>query len=504
MTLARLLSIRKSIYLEFFIIFSIALLARGNGIFSINWSCDDFLSIDESTGIGYAISQASQLRVFAALTTRIMGWLGAGFPPLGAFWNASHTASMVVFALALRKLWIPKSASIYGILIGLLFTLFPYHINLLAFQLQHPSMVMSYLTGAFAIANFNKEGWWKWVSVLAFAASLSYQTMISYFIAAGLILLLIQAANHWLQPQPKTIETNLRKTITYFIILVLGVITNFAISLLALRILHIAASDRATFAGLHQWPEKAQLIANHIKRTAYGKEPSMARSTKILQSLLWLVVALGLSRDFLLNAGNRKRLIAFLPLMLAVSAFTIAAAFLPTILMSHTSENPRNLLATVLFACGLVSLSSLMKNRGLKISAIGLACLLSLSYAVITNTLSVDMSRLTQRDLSNASRMVERLNQLSGNQKVRTVVFVGSMTPGEQLKGREYFQSGFQVEWAKLPLLQEASGQKFALPNESDRAKVASLARQLPPWPASGSVAVDGDVGVIVLSKAKS
>lgn len=501
MAFERLFSIRKSALFEFLVVFIIAVLARGNSIFGLNWSCDDFLSIADSDGLGYAVSQASQLRVFAALTTRLVGWLGGSFPPIGSLWGAAHTAAMVVFALALRKLWIPRSASVYGILIGLLFTLFPYHINLLAFQLQHPSMVMSYLTGAYGLANFNKPGWWQWTSVLAIAASLSYQTMISYYVAAGLVLLVIQLFRQWSTPAHGAPAADFRPVFDYIKLIALGVVSYLFISLLSLRLLGLPTSERTAFAGLDSWRDKLQLVVNHLKRTAYGKEPSMARSTKLLQSMLWLVVATGLSTDLLRQPQKSRKALLFLPILLAVSALTVAAAFLPTILMDHTSENPRNLLATVIFGGGLLALSSLMISRRLKIVAISLASLLALSYAIITNTLSVDIARLANRDLLNATQMVARLNQLSGEKTVRTVVFMGSFSPNQYLQGREHFQSGFQVNWAQLPLLQEATGQMFTPPTETDRAKVTALASNRPAWPAEGSIAVDGDVGLIVLSQ---
>jgi hypothetical protein len=168
--------------------------------------------------------------------------------------------------------------------------------------------------------------------------------------------------------------------------------------------------------------------------------------------------------------------------------------------MDHTSENPRNLLATVLLAAGLVALASLLVNRPMKIVAITLAGLLALPYALITNTLSIDLARLTTRDFLQASRMVDRLDQLSAANKLRTVVFIGDYSPSRHLSGREYYQSGFSVPLAQLALLQEASGQVFASPSSSDQEKAMRLSAKLPPWPAPGSIAVEGDVGVVVLS----
>jgi hypothetical protein len=274
----------------------------------------------------------------------------------------------------------------------------------------------------------------------------------------------------------------------------------FGLALLSLKLFAIEGSSRTEFAGLDAAQEKFQLLLNHLKRTAYGKEPSMVRSPKLLQSSLWAVVISGLSLNLLRRSRAGSVAIVFIGLSVLISIAIVASAFLPTILMGHTSENPRNLLATVVFAAGLVALANLVVNRPMKIVAIALAGLLALSYALITNTLSIDLARLTTRDFLQASRMVERLDQLSVANNLRTVVFIGDYSPASNLRGHEYYQSGFSVPWAQLPLLREASGQMFANPSSSDQEKAKRLSAKLPPWPAPGSVAVEGDIGVVVLS----
>ncbi|MFM7268353.1 MAG: glucosyltransferase domain-containing protein [Cyanobium sp.] len=407
-----------------------------------------------------------------------------------------------MFALALRRLWIPGSASIYGILIGLLISLFPYHINLLSFQLQHPSMVMSYLTGAYAVANVDRRGWRRWLSVLAIAASLSYQTMIAYFIAAGLVLFLILLLRREQPGDQRLVKASRwRPLLAYIQLLGFGLIAYLVFSLLAVRMAGVPVSGRTSFAAVDALPQKLQLIINHIKRTAFGKEPSLVRSSKLMQSALWAVVGVGLLAE---RWRSERRLLA-LALVIAslgvVPLLIVASAFLPTILMDHTSENPRNLLATVVFAAGGLALSSLLGSRTLRLAAVVLVAGMVLSYGVSTNALSVDQARLTSRDLLQASRMVERLDQLKGDKPVRSVVFSGSYTPATGLRGREYYQSAFQVPWAKVPMLQEATGQVFQEPSEAERAAMLKLAADRQPWPAKDSVAVQGDVGLIVLGK---
>ncbi|MEB3243189.1 MAG: hypothetical protein VKO44_06085, partial [Cyanobacteriota bacterium] len=482
--------------------FLIALLARGNAIFTLTWACDDLLSLADPTGAYFSQDQFSQLRFLGSAAIRLASWLGASFPTSGVLWNASHTAATVVFALALRRLWIPGSASIYGILIGLLFTLFPYHINLFAYQIQHLPMTACYLSGALGLATYNKRGAWQWLSALAIAGSLSYQTMISYYVAAGLILLIINLFQYASDENNSSFIHHAKPSFRYLKIICLAIILYLFLASLIVKLLGLPASTRSTFASADQWQDKVQLIYNHLKRTTFGIERSLGRSTKLMQSALWLTVSSGLAWQIVRQRAKRRKLVWFLPALALISAAAIAAAFLPTILLQHTSENPRNLMATVIFVGGFLSLSSLLTERRIKVLALALAALIGLSYALVTNSLSVDLARLSQRDLLNANRMVAQLNQLSGGpQHLRTVVFTGFFSPTAGLRGAEYFQSAFAVKWGQLAILQEATGQTFSQPTPADQHKAASLALNRPAWPAPGSVVVEGDLGLIVLSQ---
>jgi hypothetical protein len=324
--------------------------------------------------------------------------------------------------------------------------------------------------------------------------------MIAYFVAAALVLALILAYRHLQSAGATRLAVSFAPLGNYLQVIVLGLVAYFGLSLLTLKLFAIEGSNRTTFAGLDSTQQKVQLLLNHLKRTAFGKEPSMVRSPKVLQAGLWSVVISGLSLKLLRRSRGLSVAMILIGLSVLISIAIVASAFLPTILMEHTSENPRNLLATVLLAAGLVALASLVASRPMKMVAIVLAGLLALSYALITNTLNIDLARLTTRDFLQASRMMERLDQLSPASKLRTVVFVGDFSPSGNLSGREYYQSGFSVPWAKLPLLQEASGRLFALPSSLDLDRAKRLSAKLPSWPAAGSVLVDGDVGVVVLS----
>ncbi|MEB3243403.1 MAG: hypothetical protein VKO44_07180, partial [Cyanobacteriota bacterium] len=57
-----LVTTKKSFLFEFLVVFLIALLARGNAIFTLTWACDDLLSLADPTGAYFSQDQFSQLR----------------------------------------------------------------------------------------------------------------------------------------------------------------------------------------------------------------------------------------------------------------------------------------------------------------------------------------------------------------------------------------------------------------------------------------------------------
>ncbi len=282
-------ALEKPIFFEFLVAFSIVLIVRGSAIFGVVWSQDDFLHLYDPYGQGFIDAQVSMLRPSGALVTLITNLLGATHPTNGALWASLHAGSMVLFGLALRKLWIPGSPPIYGIICALIFALYPAQNNLFTYQIAHPIMAANYCLAAYALMFYDKGGWRTVVSIAALAFALGYQIMFSLIVIAALIMLAIRAC--WCLTgtgrRVRSAETIFAPVAALFACLAAAVIVYFFSSKLILVLYGAAESSRASFAGLDAFPEKVSQVYAHLKRLAYGNgEPSHPVSVKLLQMLL--------------------------------------------------------------------------------------------------------------------------------------------------------------------------------------------------------------------------
>jgi hypothetical protein len=501
----RPLTARQPILVEFLIAFAIVLIVRGSAIFGVSWSQDDFLQIYDPSGDAFIGAQTSMLRASGALVTIIVNWLGASHPTNGSLWSGLHAGSMVVFGLALRQLWIPGSASIYGIANALIFALFPGQSNLWSYQIAHPVMTANYCMAAFALVSYAKGGWRTLASILAIAFALGYQIMLSLFLVATLILLAIRLNSLVFSgDQPsRQVRSYLSPVFALMGCLMAGLVVYFITSKLAVDLSGAGQSSRASLAGLGDVPDKASLLFAQLKQLAYGRgEATLPSSVKLIQlTLLGSVLS---ASSFVAYRGFRKRARAA-GYVFIISLILLAAAIsirIPTILLAYTAENNRVLMGTAVFWSGIFSMSSAAGPLMLKRCGLILGALLVSAYAIITNSICADFVRLNQREMLMASRMVERLAELPDSGRLRTVVLVGFGTqPGRDLRSKDMIWSALNSSMA-TGVLREASGEDFENPSPADREVALSASKDMPSWPHPGSAAIVGDVGVVVLGKA--
>jgi hypothetical protein len=500
----RPLTARLPIFSEFLLAFAIVLIVRGSAIFGVSWSQDDFLQIYDPSGEALIKVQYSMLRASGALVTLIVNWLGATHPTNGSLWSGLHAGSMVVFGLALRQLWIPGTASIYGIANALIFALFPGQSNLWSYQIVHPMMTANYCLAAFALVSYAKGGWRTMASIGAIAFALGYQIMLSLFLVATLILLVIRMNSLVLsggQPSREA-RSYLSPAFALMGCLLAGLVVYFVTSKLALDLSGAGQSSRASLAGLGELPDKASLLVAQLKQMAYGRgEATLPSSVKLIQ--LMLLGSVLTASSFVAYRSLQQRVSAA-AYVLVVSLILLAAAIsirIPTILLAYTADNDRVLMGTAVFWSGIFSMSSAAGPLLLRRSGLILGALLVSAYAIITNSICADFVRLNQRELLMASRMVERLALLPDYGRLRTVVLVGFGTqPVRDLRGKDMIWSALNSSMA-TGVLREASGEGFANPSSADREVALSASRAMPIWPHPGSTAIVGDVGVVVLGK---
>jgi hypothetical protein len=499
------LEARVSIYIEFAIAFAIVLIARGSAVTAINLMGDDFYFwAFDSDATSLASSFIAQLRAPAAVLVRLFTWLGAQVPFAGSLWAASASAGLVSFGLALRSTWIPGSASIYGVTLALMFALFPYHNNLILFTIVTPFIGVFLLCGALAMVFCDQGGWKTLASIVAFAIAVSYQAFFSYFlIAFGFMLAIMVCRLMFIQQVPVRAWLDYLKPLG---VRLLCFFAGVALSVLVGKLMIVLvgsgeAASRTSFASLQELPEKIQILKGHLLRFTLRRETNVPRGVKIVQLLLLGSVMVGIGKVVARSCTRNRKLIVYPLILAAVLAVCACLPMFPMIMLSHTSLNPRVLAGIAVFWAGVFSLASLTSSLRLRALSLILAMVVVASYAFITNAISVDFSILNMRDRLAANRMVERLSLLPGYDKVRTYVVTGSR-PGfnmQNLTSVDYFSSSLNIPWSAPSVIGDMSGRTYRLPSPQEVTRASERANEMPLWPAAGSVAIDGEIGIVAL-----
>lgn len=494
--------------MEFAIAFAVVLLARGSALFAINWTGDDYSLIFDPSGEGVIAANLLMMRSPVSIGIFFSHWFGAIHPTHGSFWTVLTAGSMVAFGLALRQLWLPGSAPIVGIITALIFALFPGQSNLFSYHLMISSMLLFYSLGAFALVSYAKGGWLTVLSVVAISLALGYQTMLSLFLVAGLFLPLFQLASLSAEADQVVAQAGwlrLQKNVsTYFAVLLSGVILYYLINKMLLVLTGAPANPRTALAGPELWSQKFALMVAHLKRMAGGNgEASLPSQIKALQIVLLAIGCLAWWQKI----AQRPR--AFKPpmwlqgfVLFGLLLLAACSVMVPAILLATTQENPRNLMATSVFWSGIFCLASLARPVVLQRSGLILGALIVLAYAISTNTISVDYTRLVQRQHLIASRMVERLSLQPGFSQLRTVVVVGSSPDlARDLRSKDQILPSLN-DYIASGVLREVSGTPLQIPVQADADVAAAASRTMKSWPAPGSTAIKGDVGIVVLKPA--
>ena len=490
--------------IAFAIVMAVVLLARGTALVALNWMGDDYSLIQDPGGRGVIAANIAMLRSSGSFATWLAQWLGAVHPTLGSFWTVLTAASMAVFGLALCRFWSPGSAPLVAVITALLFALFPGQSNLFAYHMMHPAMIINYGLASFALLSYRRGGIWTLMSTAAIAFALGYQTMLSLFLVAGLLLPLFEFVSSCRDSLtvPQALMRSMKSLAQYMLVLLSGILIYFLLGKLLLLLTATSQSGRTVLAGPSLWPQKLNLLAAHLRRMLAGRgEASLPAQIKAVQCLLlanaclaWLLAVQPRARSF--------RLPWLQILLLAVLLLLAACAIpVPALLVVNTQENPRNLMATSVFWSGIFCLACTAGPILFRRTALILGSVIVLAYAIITNTISVDYGRLIQRQHLLASRIVERLSLQPGFAGLRTVVVVGTSADlSRDLRSVDQVWPSLD-SYIGAAVLREVSGTPLQTPAAADEQRAREFSRGMRSWPEPGSTAISDDLGIVVLQR---
>ena len=165
---------------------------------------------------------------------------------------------------------------------------------------------------------------------------------------------------------------------------------------------------------------------------------------------------------------------------------------------------PRVMAPIAAFAAALIMICWRHVSWPLRI-AVGFALvLLCVSYVGSSNRIIFDQHRVNLWDLHEANRIVERLELQPRFGEMQSIALMGGNWGRPSALQTTYGDlniSALSVEWAKVGLIQEATGYRFKTVNSDERVKAEEYCHTTAPWPAAAAVTIIERTGVVCLGK---
>jgi hypothetical protein len=230
----------------------------------------------------------------------------------------------------------------------------------------------------------------------------------------------------------------------------------------------------------------------------FSAEPVLPLATKILMVALLVALAAYAVASERKKATSRMRalglaLVGGIPLCIGL-----------VMVLENMWPAPRVLSQTGMFWGGMFALvCQFSRLVGRRVLFVGLGVMM-FSFIGIGNVILGDQLRTNMRDIEMANRIVARIESLPGFDKIEAMAISGGRwayaSPVQTVQG-DMNISALPVPWAKVPLLNEATGYRF-LEAPADVAERANAYCQgSAKWPALQSVTKMGSTAVVCLAQ---
>ncbi|MCB5175205.1 glucosyltransferase domain-containing protein [Microvirga lenta] len=168
---------------------------------------------------------------------------------------------------------------------------------------------------------------------------------------------------------------------------------------------------------------------------------------------------------------------------------------------------PRVISPISVFIAGAVLLAWHSSSKPTRMMIGVSVCVICVSYIGASNRILFDQRRLNLWDAQQANRIIARLEMLPQFTQMSSVAVVGGhWARSSRLSTAigDMNVSALAVSWAKIGLLEQATGYHFAEPTPAELDKAQVYCASSPSWPASESVTIIDKLGVVCLTTPKS
>lgn len=485
---------KRDYIIEISVCVLVMITVRASAIFSENFASDDYNMA--YTNINEFIFWMRQGRIPLYIINLLAEQMGANFPFLGALWSILSCTAYVIIGFALRLFYTPDSKLLEGTITTLIFSLFPYHSDLLSYHVCAPWITVTLCLAAIALIKCDKCKYCSALALVSLIFATSYQPFTLMFASAITIAIILK----------KIKEESIKTPIFRLNLLGFAIIANLIIMYLSVIITGEQLQQRTSIIKIDGFLNRFSSVLNQWINFLFKEEPSISSFAKIIQIILISFFILGLVFK-LANSKNttvyRIRKLLFIMTLFSIS---LLLPVFPYVILGNNGN-----FLTMRMMCGWgavwsgVFVAAISVNHGIsKKIVISCGILLCISYAFNVNNQCSDLVRLHVRDRLVANSIFERLSEQKNFNKVRTVVVVSKNHKDNGLNIRTselgFGDSVLVYQWSVNPILSETSGFLFEAPSKRDVDTAYSSAKDIPKWPDPRSIYIVNDIGVVVFN----
>jgi hypothetical protein len=202
--------------------------------------------------------------------------------------------------------------------------------------------------------------------------------------------------------------------------------------------------------------------------------------------------------------GDRRRLAAAVAVVILLAcgvAWTLGLSWV----LAEFWPVPRTLSHIALLWSAALAIAMVGAPPAARRLLAGVAGLALLAFVGTDNRILSEQQRINRRDAATAIRIVARFETLPNLDKVARLAFVGSLSGYSHAMGTHDMDlnlSAFAAAWSPVPLVLETSGYSWIpIKGPKGRAPAVEYCRGVAPWPGPQSVAVQGDLAIVCLSR---
>jgi hypothetical protein len=456
------------------------------------YSIDDYKLIADDREQAYM--GIAHGRAFGYAVRRALDAIGVATPDASALCAIVLMIALVLAGIAACRLWGIRDRYAECAIAVFFMVLHPYQTELFTFKSATLFLALPLILSFGALLACPLSRWHWLLSLVAVVCALdTYQIVLNYMAMALLFSVVFHLA--------QTAERSSRfwqTTRSRLTLIVFGVAIHEVWGLAVRRVTGIPLASQGKLIAFPEIYFRIGLILARWKAMFFSAEPVLPLATKILMVVLLVALA-----AYALGSESKKAASRMLALGLAVAGGVPLCIGLVMALETMWPV-PRVLSQTGMFWGGMFALvCQFSRPAGRRVLFVGLGIVM-FSFIGIDNVILSDQLRTNMRDIEMANRIVARIESLPDFDKIEGALISGGRwaypSPIHTVQG-DMNMSALPVPWAKVPLLNEATGYRF-LDAPADIAERANAYCQgSPKWPAPQSVVKMESVAVVCLAK---